>query len=285
MSGIQIHYDGDIAKNHQVSLRTLGKTLAHLQSTLDRAYLEIHYGNLYKYAKMRHSFYDAVELLVQEPREGGYILDFLTSKPVTKQVIDRVAEALNNVFSQMKSNGMQNANDIKKSVETKVAQTLNGTIKPKSYDNMLTNPDKSITTKYADRAIVREFDQILSIIRSSHSGDSTFEVELNGSRGYSFDFNRSKANSFHRIVTQKKIGDPVIYKAKISVMDRHNLTAKIVNISNNSIATLHFINEALFQETIPFFQKKEEMNFIGSPYIEYGAFDPISGDIYYLRLL
>lgn len=285
MSGIQIHYDGDIAQNHQVSLRTLGKTLTHLQSTLDRAYLEIHYGNLYKYAKMQHSFYDAVELLVQEPKEGGYVLDFLTSNPVTKKVIDRVAEALNNVFDQMKNNGSQNATDIKKSVEIKTYQTLKGSINPKSYDTLLTNPDKSITTKYADRAIVREFDQILSIIRSSHSGNSTFEVEMNGSRGYTFDFNRAKANSFHKVVTQKKIGDPVIYKAKISVMDRHNLSARIVNSSSNSISTLHFINESLFDEIIPFFQKKAEITFIGSPYIEYGAFDPVSGDIYYLRLL
>lgn len=285
MSGIQIHYDGDIAENHQVSLRTLGKTLTHLQSTLDRAYLEIHYGNLYKYAKMHHSFYEAVELLVQEPKEGGYVLDFLTSNPVTKQVIDRVNEALNNVFNQMKSNGMQNATDIQKSVETKVAQTVSGKLVPKTYDDLLKNPDKAITTKYADRAIVREFDQILSIIRATHSGDSTFEIELNGTRGYKFDFNRTKANSFHRIVTQKKIGDPVIYKAKISVMDRHNLTAKVVNASNGSIATLHFISESLFDEAVPFFQKKTEINFIGSPYIEYGAFDPISGDIYYLRLI
>ncbi|AWO81441.1 hypothetical protein [Serratia marcescens] len=285
MSGIQIHYDGDIAKNHQVSLRTLGKTLTHLQSTLDRAYLEIHYGNLYKYAKMQHSFYAAVELLVQEPREGGYVLDFLTSNPITKQVIDRVNTALNNVFEQMKSAGLQNASNIQKSVETKVAQTAGGILVPKTYDELLKNPDKAITTKYADRAIVREFDQILSIIRSSHSGDSIFEIELNGSRGQEFSFNKTKANAFHRIVTQKKIGDPVIYKAKISVMDRNNLTAKIVNTSNGSIATLHFINETLFDEAVPFFQKKTEMDFIGSPYIEYGAFDPISGDIYYLRLL
>lgn len=285
MSGVQIHFDGDIAKNHQVSLRTLGKTLTHLQSTFDRAYLEMHHGNLFKYAKMQHAFYPAVELLVQEPREGGYILDFLTSNPITKGVIDRVSEAINGALEQMQNNGVQNANNIKDSVEARMGQVNNGLVQAKGYDQLLLNPDAAITRKYADRAIVREVDQILSIIRSSHSGNSTFELELNGTRSYAFNFDKQKANSFHRIVTQKKIGDPVIYKAGISVMDRHNLSAKIVNSENDSIATLHFIHEDLFQQVIPFFDKKQDLDFIGAPYIEYGAFDPVSGDIYYLGLL
>ncbi|WHZ41840.1 hypothetical protein QNM34_06065 [Rahnella bonaserana] len=285
MSGVQIHFDGDIAQNHQVSLRTLGKTLTHLQSTFDRAYLELHHGNLWKYAKMHHSYYDAVELLVQEPREGGYILDFLTSNPITRRVIDRVAEAVNSACEQMQQAGLQNAHNIKQSIDTKLAQIDAGVVPIKSYDNLLQNPDGAITRKYADRAIVREVDQILSIIRSSHSGDSTFELELNGTVSQKFEFNKAKANTFHKIVTNKQIGDPVAYKANISVMDRHNLTARIVNKVNGSIATLHFINEDMFQEVISYFDHKTELSFLGAPYIEYGAFDPLSGDIYYLRLI
>ncbi|MEH4117034.1 hypothetical protein POX51_25650, partial [Escherichia coli] len=68
---VELHFDGDIAPDHQVSLRTLSKSLGHLQSALDRAYLDIRHGNLWKYAKMHHDYYKDVELLVQPPREGA----------------------------------------------------------------------------------------------------------------------------------------------------------------------------------------------------------------------
>ena len=51
MSLVQIHFAGDIATNHQVSLRTLAKSLGHLQNSMDRAFLEIHYGKLYNMQK------------------------------------------------------------------------------------------------------------------------------------------------------------------------------------------------------------------------------------------
>lgn len=65
MAIVELHFDGDIAPDHQVSLRTLSKSLGHLQSALDRAYLDIRHGNLWKYAKMHHDYYKDVELLVQ----------------------------------------------------------------------------------------------------------------------------------------------------------------------------------------------------------------------------
>lgn len=281
---VELHFDGKIAEDHQISLRTLSKSLGHLQSSLDRAYLDIKHGNLWKYAKMRHEYYEDVELLVQQPREGGYIIDFISSKDITKKVVKRVSDAINNALQEAEKGGLDSAGRINKDLETRRAQLAGHQLEPKDYQQLLERPDQAVTRRYGDRAIVREIDQMLAIIRSHHSGDSTLEISLTSDSTQTYEFNRKKANDFHRVVTQKKLGDPVIYQARISEMDMHHLSAKMMNTFNGSISTLRFASKEDFQDVIPYFQKEEEISFLGAPYIEYGAFDPSSGDVYFIQV-
>ena len=284
MGYIQIHFDGDITTNHQISMRTLSKSLGHLQNSIDRAFLEYHYGKLWKYAKMQHQWYPEVELLVQSPREGGYFLDFLTENPVTKSIIDRVSGAVKEAVESSQQEGLANTTSIEKSFHDRITQIENSLVVPKEFKEIIDNPDDAIVRKYGDRAIVREIDQILSIIRAEYAGESTFEMVLQGDTSLTFDFNKENAKQFHTVVVRKELGSPLLYKSSISSLDRHNLNGKIVNKETEKVANIHFVNEESLQLAIPFFDKKEIMPFIGSPMIEYGAFDPMAGDIYFLGL-
>lgn len=284
MSLIQIHFDGDIATNHQVSMRTLGKTLTHLQSSVDRAFLELHYGHLWKFAKMKQEFYFDAELLVQEPKEGGYVLDFLTDNPITKRVINRVSSAVNGAVENSKVDGLNQVTKIEESLSTRIAQVNGGILVPKDLQEIINNPEDAIIRKYGDRAIAREIDQILSIIRAKHSGDSTFELLLEGDVSQKFDFNRESSTRFHSTVSRKELGEPVKYTAEISSLDRHNNNGKIFNLVTKKVANLHFYNEEYLEQAMPFFNNKKHIDFIGSPLIEYGAFDPNAGDIYFIGL-
>jgi hypothetical protein len=286
MSGVlHIHFDGDIATNHQVSMRTLGKTLQHLQNSVDRAYLEQKNGRLWKYAKMRNSYYVDVELLVQEPREGGYILDFLTSNPVTIKVLDRVNSAIANALQESQNQGLAQASKVESEISDRIVQIEQGLISPKSFNDILSNPDPLVVRRYGDRAISREIDQVLSLIRSSASGDSTLELKITGSQNtQTYSFDKATATRFHNTVTEKSLGEPVLYKGKLSVMDRHNKSAKILNVDSNSIANLYFSKMEMFESALTYFDKDVEFMFYGSPFIEYGAFDPNAGDIHFLGL-
>ncbi|EDU5440232.1 hypothetical protein CXI59_004304, partial [Salmonella enterica subsp. enterica serovar Hadar] len=258
---VELHFDGDIAPDHQVSLRTLSKSLGHLQSALDRAYLDIRHGNLWKYAKMHHDYYKDVEMLVQPPREGGYIIDFFSKKEITKKVVERVSNAINNAVVEAQQAGLENADTISKSLETKRAQIAAQKVLPRDYQKLLENPDPAVNRRYGDRAIVRDIDQMLAIIRSNHSGDSSLEISLTADRTEVFEFNRAKANDFHRVITRKKLGDPVIYRVKVTEMDLQYLSAKMKNNFNNSVSTLRFASKEDFQEVFPYFQGEKEMVF------------------------
>jgi hypothetical protein len=280
---VQIHFDGDIAVNHQVSMRTLAKSLTHLQASMDRAFLEIHYGSLWKFAKMRQEFHSEVELLVQEPREGGYVLDFLSDNPVTRAVIDRVKTAVSGAVEDSKKAGQEKARKIEDGLGQKIELLNTGVITPKNLEEVINDP--AVVRKYGDRAITREIDQILSIIRAKPAGDSTFELLLSGEKSAKFSFDKPQAELFHSTVAKRSIGDPIIYQVTVSSLDRHNKSGKIFNLVSEKVANLYFLTEEHLEEALPFFNEKGTMTFIGCPLIEYGAFDPNAGDIYFAGLV
>lgn len=282
---ISIHFEGDIAHNHQVSMRTLGKTLSHLQSAMDRAFLENKYGNIFKHARMSASDYEETEFLVQEPKEGGYIIDFLSNNETTKKILDRLSLALTPAFTAAKIQGQTTAQTFGQQLETRQSQIEHKIIKPKSYTEMLENPSRKIIRKYGDRSIVKELDQILSIIRSGYSGESSFEIIVNGTRSHTFTFNKQISNNFHQVVSERSIGEPVIYKALVTSLDSKTKKGKITNAENDKTAIIHFCNDIALLKAKNYLGEKAEMNFIGCPLIEYGAFDPQAGDIYFLDLL
>jgi len=284
MPAVQIHFDGDIAKNHQVSMRTLGKTLVHLQNSFDRACIEKRKGALWKHAKMPQAFYNDVELLVQEPKEGGYVLDFVAKNAATKAIIDRVSGAIKQAADSAMQAGSEEVADIEQTLRIKRTQIEHQIITPKEFNSLVNQPDASVIRRYGDRAIAREIDQILSIIRSTHAGNSTFELTLFGSSENSFKFNRTQAKNFHKIVSERSIGDPVIYSAEVKSLDKPNLNGKINNLSTQKSANILFANEHALKQVIPFFDSGEKMQFIGCPFIEYGAFDPLAGDIFFVEL-
>jgi hypothetical protein len=94
MSRIRIHFDGDMASEHTISMRTLGKSLSHLQSAIDRAYLDLKYGAIWKYARLHSDDYQETQFITGISQEGGYILDFFADTQIAKNVVKRISTAL-----------------------------------------------------------------------------------------------------------------------------------------------------------------------------------------------
>ena len=281
---VSLHFDGDIARDHQLSMRTLGKTLSHLQNAVDRACLEINYGALWKHTRMPQRLWPEAELIIGPSFEGGYILDFFLRNQSTREVLERVKSAIKSAFEKMTEEGVERTRTIAEQVTQNREQIRSDLVKPISYKELVhTNDPKTIRT-YGDRAIVREIDMILSIIRSSAAGESSFELTLAVERPMKYSFTKSTAVAFHEAVSKREMGLPVIYTAKIRSLDRISKSAKIIHTDFDRQANLFFATEETLLELIPFFEENEEIVFYGAPWIEYGAFDPTSGDILFIAM-
>lgn len=280
-SKIQIHYEGDISEDHQIPMRVLGLSLLHIQKAIDRAYLDIKYEGIWKYARMSQSDYKITEFLVQQPKEGGYILDFFSRRKESPAISDRVSKAINEALEQSE----EHKASLYSQVESRKEQVANDTIRPRQFQDLVSNPSDEIKRKYGDRSIAKEIDQVLSIIRAEYSGDSILGLSITGSSTKTFNFDKVKSDRFHKIVAGRQIGPPVIYSGKIQALDKRNKSGKFVNAENKRTSILHFNNDDDFLKAHPYLGMDDEMHFIGCPLVEFGALEPNSGDVYFLYLL
>ncbi|WP_027390727.1 hypothetical protein [Chrysiogenes arsenatis] len=280
---LSLHFEGEIVVDHMVSARTLGKSLVHTQNAIDRAYLDLKYGNLWKYARMRGEDYPFADFVALYPEEGGFVQRLLSD--AGKQIVNRISSALTPAMERVLAEGEEVAYSMSQQVESRKNQLAHGILEPTPFRALIDNPGEKVIRTYADRSINREIDQVLSIIRSQNSGESFLEIETHGDKLLKYKFNKHKSERFHSIVSRREVGEPVIYVARVRQLDRDRLNGKVVNLENDKAVIVHFLHDKDFVKAHPYLGNNDDMIFIGAPVIEYGAFDPNAGDIYFIDLL
>ena len=279
---IILHFEGDIVDNHHVSARTLGKSLTQSQKAIDRAYLDLKYGNLWKYARLRNEDYLPTEFIADYPQEGGLVQAIRSM--YGQEIVDRIQSAMRPAYEALMNSGLDEANYLEEDARHIRHRIETGDATAQTYEQLVENPDPKVTRRYGDRSINREIDQMLTLIRNDSAGASQVTITTNGSARSDFVFDREKSVRFHHIVSKRQLGSPVIFSAAVLKLARDNLTGVCRNISSGHSFNLNFITETDFLEVHPYLAGEEQFTFIGSPIIEYSAFDPNSGDVYYLKM-
>ena len=282
MSYLLLHFDGDITRNHTVSLRTLGKSLIHLQAAVNRAHLDIRYGEVWKGARLSHEDYIETELWSRPPQEGGYIIDFINDSPKIKATLSRMINAITPAVELSKSTSLAKAASLVQQLDLTREQIRLEILNPIPLEQYI--PEAS-QRPYGDRAINKEIDQLISTIRTPTAGQSTIELTIGGAKSSTFKFNRTESENFHELVSNRRLGDPIIFSAKVLELDSKNKSGRILNVVTQREVKINFADEGDFNEAKPFLGLNQPMAFIGCPIYEGGTFDINGGDIFFARLL
>ena len=292
-STLSFHFDGPIAHNHQLSLRVLGGTLSHLQSAIDRAHLAVRYGDVWKYSRLKTDDYPETEFIVGLPREGGYILDL--TKDFGQEVLRRIHNALNAVAEAPWDDGANEARRLSDQVLARQAQLREHVYPGRTLQEFRLNPGDQIERRYSDRSIAKEFDQMLAPIRRNRDEDdqgnvSTLEfVITEGPRTVGVHrYSALEADRFHQIVSHRALGEPLRYTGVLRALDRgtrYSLPkAKFTLAGTSRDLVLHMGSEDEYQQLAQHMQGRETIEMFASPILEFGAFDPNAGDIYFIEL-
>lgn len=286
---IQIHFDGPITNEHAVTLRTLSRTLDHMQSAIDRAYLDVKYGHVWKHARLKGDDYSQTDFLLGRPRDGGYILDMASD--VGGPIVKRIKQAVDGVFQAPVEEGMAEAARIKAQLQGRREQLDNQIIIPRTYAEFLKQPDALVIRPYGDKSINKEIDQILALIRNKEYAGSTLELGFSGDKiqTQNYVFNQEKASQFHEKVSQRFLGEPIICEGILRSLDRGNQFAGrkgiFKNATTNRDVTLYIAKGDDFDELVKYLgENAPEVKILACPIIEYGAFDPKGGDLVFVGL-
>lgn len=223
MASIAFHYDGKIAENHQLSLRVLGSTLVHLQSAIDRAYLDNRYDNICKFQRLKKPEYPATDFIVGTPEEGGYILDLI--REGGEAIVRRVSRAITNVRAAPWAQGQDEITRLSVQAATRHAQLQGGVYRGRPLAEFAAEPQVEDLAQYGDRSIAKEVDQILAHIRRKQPQEelrNTLELtfKFGGRRDTRFRFDRASAISFHKTVSRRELGEPLLYRGTLRLLDR-----------------------------------------------------------------
>lgn len=281
---LSIHFDGPITKDHKVSLRVLTKTYEHMQRAIDRAYLDTKYGSVWKHARLKQADYIHTEFIADYPREGGIILDAIKDGAAT--IIDRINNAVSVPFEKALQQGALEHNSVLQQLPMRRDQAHAHRNDLQTYQEMIEHPDEKIVRAYSDRSIVKEIDQIASLVRPEELNGSYVELKLFGSHAHPvYVFDAAQARRFHETVSRRELGAPVLIRAHIRLLDEGNkftgMKAKIVNLDSERELTLHLGSNEDFVKLHPYHTAEQVLVF-ACPVIEYGAYDPNGGDMYFV---
>jgi hypothetical protein len=285
---IQFHYDGPISVDHRITLRTLGHTLFHIQSAVDRAAIDIKYGRVVKHARLKSQDYPLTDFIVGDPRDGGYILNLINSGPL--KIVDRMNLAVSRAFAKASEDALTFTESLIKQAERRAFAIEHEAQSPISMEiHQVAVQQVAGSDVYADRAINREIDQVLSQIRTDRYAGSIFELQFSGdvtSPVYKFD--REKAERFHHVVAARVLGDPVALTVKFRALDagsnQKNPVGKAIHAESGKIFSIHFRCPEDFNSVVPYMRAGErpEVSIIACPVLEYGVFDEVAGDMFFM---
>lgn len=287
---ISIHFDGPIAQNHTVQLRTFSRTLDHIQTAIDRAFLDLKYGAIWKNARLKDEDYVPTDFLLQQTREGGFISDLVGSSE-GEPIIDRIHGAVLPAYEAARRPAIDEPERLVDQAEKRRRHYNAGAQKPISYDELIENPDAKQTNPYGDRSIVKEFDQIAAAIRARDNDGSVVEIDLYSTKSLpKFIFDYPTATAFHKIVSVRTLGDPVEISVTLRALDAGGAgvsKAKVNNLSSGKDFNLHIHTVRGFGSLRKYLKKKDPPVFkiVACPVLEYGAFDPLAGDMYFIAIV
>jgi hypothetical protein len=125
----------------------------------------------------------------------------------------------------------------------------------------------------------RDSDAILKLVLKPSEKDGAI----------TFDFNQDNAKAFKDIVSSRELGSPVIYHGKLRLLDHGhnqnwNLRGKFINSANDKDIVIHIQSKDDFDALVPYLNQTP-LTIIACPIIEYSSFDPVAGDIQFLKIV
>lgn len=290
---ISLHYDGPIAADHKLSLRVLGGALDSLQGAIDRAVIDVKYGSVWKHARLRYADYPLADFDVTGFREGGFIADLKQSlHGLGPQVLDRIRGALVPGHAA----AIAEAGEVYDNLANQATlrrQTLEaGAINAPEFSQFMEGQATEINGQFGDRSILKEIDQLLTPIRATAHAGSTLEITIStDTANTTLFFDRATAKKFHRVVSTRRIGNPLTIEAQVRSLSQGNnfqsSKGKLENLNTGREFILHIPSERAFNALLPYLQKGEHqqnVRIIACPVLEYESFDPYGGDMYFLKL-
>lgn len=283
-SQITLTFDGTLAPNHSVSLRTISYTVPHFQRAIDKTVYFHHYKELRKYTSLPPELHIHADLYINQLVQGSLKIPFLSD------LLKGVPELFNSFLSQpyeSAAHEVQNPKSIIQfDLETNKIHASKDNLQIVTQEQLVAREAEQ-KTAYTQAAIMKDISMALGLVRSTEGALLSFNVDSTSGM-QEFDFDQIKAASFAKLATTKRLADAAVYTGKITGLEKHRgqfkYAAKFLSSTTKKESKI-LISD--YDDALKLHQYNladKEIKIWGAPVALYNAYDPVRGDFVFIDI-
>lgn len=285
-SQITLVFDGTLAPNHGVSLRTLGYTVPHFQRAIDKSVYFLHYEQLRKFSTLPAHLHDEADLYVYALEKGSLKFPFFSD--LKKGVPELFNSFMRQPYEQAAHEVIIPKSIMRTDLETNKLHAMMESLEYRTHEDLI---EKEAERKqaFAQLAVMKDITLALGVVRGTEGGLLSFNVDSEKG-AMSYDFNQHNASRFAKLTTTRRLEDAVVYTGRITGLEKQRgnsqfeFAAKFQSRTTNteSKILIHDYNDAL--KLHPYNLADKDVVMWGAPISMYNSFDPVRGDFVFVDL-
>lgn len=287
---IIIKFEGTLAPEDNLSIRTLTKTLMPIQRAIDCIVYFEEYGQIRKFSTLPQHLYEQADFYIGNPEHNCVVIPLL--KDAGRQITARIRAFLT-VPYQRAADEIEQIATLEAEVNNAYSNVINDNVEHITHENLLNGAGER-EREYIEAAVIRSINQSLAPIRSSKVSDDDFiSIQTFDDLGTTtFEFDRVKAKRFNKIANQMHLVAPTIYEGTLHGLTENNSTTFPYIGEFRSDANGNKHAQSLLIPTVelaislnPYNLSNQKIKFWASPLAKYGAFDEVRGDIVLIKII
>lgn len=281
---IVLTFDGTLAPNNSVSLRTLAYTVPHFQRAIDKTVYFNKVGEIRKFTSLPADLHGYADLYINSLEEGSLRIPFLSN--LMEGVPQLYADFMAQPYEQSSFEVLSGAHVLTADLESNKVRAQNDNLDIITQEELIA-VEGGRKRAYAQTAILKDMSQALSVVRTDPG--AILNVAVNSERGhYGFEFDQQRAVRFARIATEKRLAEPAIYVGRITGLERvrasgqFQYSAKFLSRTTGQESKLLVSDYDDALRINRFNLTTEDIVFWASPVSLHNSFDPVRGDIVFV---
>jgi hypothetical protein len=284
-SKLTLTIGGELSPNNNASLKTIATVTSNIQLALNRAYLDIKTnGNVQKNERVKNEDLSNIDFWLESRKAGSLVIDFISTTEWGEKIADRFSNLVLPAFNLI-SQGIEKELYTHKEALTTARNNLKSQNITKTINELRANPPVGYSNSYAQKSTLRFLSSSISPIRNQNL-DGTIGIKTTTGQGtHEFTFDKIKAASLQRFVSNSSYLQPVIYHGEIIANNKKLRNGTFINIDGTKREQrLLFNDDGDFEIANAIYAKGDLIKFYGMPRVESSSLDLQSGDILFVGL-